>query len=224
MNAFHKRSHALHTLFGSHLCWMIEPLAGELGCSIPSARRLLAYTGYYSSFTHNGKWYTLDSIPSFDREGLWFNRDIGFSRAGSLTETLVRLAGRSPAGMTAEQLGLKLHCRCHAVLAHLHRGGRLQRQKAGRSHVYLAAEPSVARRQCRALAQRNTRLGPLPAEISVLVLAEFIRRPESSFQDLAEAVGRGGRIRVSPMQIESLFEEHGVKKTAAMQGLKHGGH
>ncbi len=224
MNALHKRSHVLHTLFEQQPCWMIAPLAGELGYSIPSVRRLLTVTGYYSSFTHNGKWYTLNSIPVFDREGLWFHRDIGFSRAESLTGTLVHLIGCSPAGMTAEQLGLKLQCRCHAILARLHREGRLQRQKAGRSHVYFAAETDIARGQRRVLTERSARLGPLPAEISVLVLAEFIRRPEASFQSLAEAVGRSSHIRISPLQIEKLFEEHGVKKTAAMPALRHGRH
>jgi len=223
MNALQNHSRVLHSLFEQRPCWLIAPLAGELGCSVPSARRLLAGTGYYSSFTHNGRWYTLNSIPTFDREGLWFHRDIGFSRAGSLTGALVYLVGRSPAGMTAEQLGMKLHCRCHAILARLHRDGRLQRQKPGRCHVYFAAETDIAREQRLALARREARPESLPAEICVLVLAEFIRRPNASFQSLAEAVGHSVHMRVSPLQIERLFDEHGVKKTAAAPEPRHGG-
>lgn len=210
-----KHSEALHALFEQEQCWMIDPLAGELGYSVPSVRRILAGLGYFSSFTHNGKWYTLESIPTFNRDGLWFKDNIGFSRERSLTDTLVRLAGRSTAGMTADQLGLKLHCRCHAILARLHRCGRLQRQKVGRSYVYLASDADVAARQRRALSERNMRRRPLPAEIAVLVLAEFIRHPDASSRDLARALACDRHVVVSPTQIDGLFEEHGVKKTTA---------
>jgi hypothetical protein len=206
-----KPSERLSTLFLDQPCWRIGPLAAELSYSIPSVRRFLAKVGYYSSFTHNGGWYTLRSIPRFGRDGLWFHTDIGFSRAGSLTNTLVDLATRSVAGMTAEELGGKLRCRCHSVLVQLCRQGRLQRQKIGHSHVYLALDPDIA------TLQRQSVQGPsaaqLPAEVAVLILAEFIRNPDSGFEQLAKAVSRKMGVTVKPAQIERLFDQHGLKKT-----------
>ena len=114
-----KPGQRLVSLFTKQPCWMIEPLAAEMDYSIPSVRRFLSKAGYYSSFTHNGKWYTLRAIPRFSRDGLWFYRGIGFSRAGSLTNTLIELTSRSPAGMTAQMLGEKLRCRCHTILVQL---------------------------------------------------------------------------------------------------------
>ena len=143
---------------------MIESLAAELRYSIPSVRRFLAEVGYYSSFTHNGGWYTLPSIPRFGQDGLWFYSDIGFSRAGSLTNTLVDLTTRSGAGMTAEQFGAKLRCRCHSVLVQLCRQGRLQRHKIGHSHVYLALDPDIASVQRQAV--ESLSVTQLPAEKS----------------------------------------------------------
>jgi len=32
--------------------------------------KIVKKIGYYSSFTHNGKWYTLQDIPEFDTNGL----------------------------------------------------------------------------------------------------------------------------------------------------------
>ena len=206
-------SQRLVQLFAEQPCWMIQPLAAELRYSVPSVRRFLAEVGYHSSFTHNGGWYTLGSIPRFGREGLWFHEDIGFSRAGSLTNTLVELTTRSPAGLTAEQLGQKLHCRCHSVLVQLCRQGRVQRQKLGRSHVYLAVEPRTAALQRRALEVRSLPPAPLPAEIAVLVLAEFIRHPEADFQELARALSARQGIGVEAAQIERLFERLDLKKT-----------
>jgi hypothetical protein len=82
-------------LFEQRPCWKISPLAEELQYAVPSVRRFLAQTGYYSSFTHNGGWYTLRSIPRFNRRGLWFYQDIGFSKAGPLTATIVALIQQS---------------------------------------------------------------------------------------------------------------------------------
>jgi len=201
----------LSTLFTKEPCWKIEPLASELSYSVPSVRRFLAEVGYLSSFTHNGAWYTLRSIPRFGEDGLWFHKDIGFSRAGSLTNTLVDLATRSSAGMTAEQLGTKLRCRCHSVLFHLFRQGRLQRHKIGSSHVYLAIDPRIAgvqRQSFESLSQPQ-----LPAEIAVLILVEFIRNPDSSFEQLAQAMHCNQGIALHAVQIERLFDQYGLKKT-----------
>jgi hypothetical protein len=203
----------LVSLFARQPCWMIEPLASELGYSLSSVRRFLAETGYWSSFTHNGKWYTLRTIPRFDHDGLWFFDTIGFSRAGSLTNTLIALTTRSPAGMTAEQLGERLHCRCHSILVRLCRRGRLQRQKLGRSHLYLAVDPPARALQGQAMAGRSAPEEQLPAELAVFILAEFIRHPEFDFAQLAKLIGRRRRITIATSQVEALFAAHGLKKT-----------
>lgn len=205
-------NHRLTSAFEMQKCWMIEPLSRQMNYSIPSVRRFLAKAGYYSSFTHNGRWYTLASIPKFGREGLWFYKEIGFSNAGSLTRTLVRLIERSPGGMTADQLGEKLRCRCHAVLVELYRKGRVQRQKYGRSYVYLAADPDTASHQLRAFQKPKAPL--LPAEMAILVLVEFIHSPEAGFQQLANAVTRRTGAVIKADQVQALFERHGIKKTA----------
>lgn len=203
----------LLSLFSEKPCWMIEPLAGELHYSIPSVRRFLGQAGYYSSFTHNGAWYTLRSLPRFGKDGLWFCDDIGFSRAGSLTKTLIELTSHSSSGMTAEELGEKLRCRCHAILVQLCRQGKLQRQKQGRSYVYLAADPRRAASQLQALAPKSLPAGQLPAEIAVLVLAEFIKNPKSSVEQLVQALTETKGVTVAVAQIDSLFVTHDLKKT-----------
>ncbi len=217
-----KQQH-LVSLFDQQPCWIIKPLATELGYSVPSTRRFLGEIGYYSSFTHNGKWYTLGSIPRFSLDGLWFYEAIGFSRVGSLTGTLVYLVERSPAGMTAEQLGEKLRCRCHSVLVRLCRCGKLERRKLGRSHVYLAVDPPTQAEQLEALARQNRPLGQVPAEIAVFILAEFIRNPDLGFEQLAETIGRSRGITLEAAQIEALFALHGFKKTTRPATPEHYG-
>jgi hypothetical protein len=203
----------LISLFTRTPCWMIQPLAAEMKYSIPSVRRFLAETGYYSSFTHNGGWYTLRSIPRFGRNGLWFYRDIGFSRAGTLTKTLVTLINGSPAGMSADMLGETLQCRCHGVLVNLWRKGAIMREKVGRCQFYFAADPRKAASQREALAVKHPPKVTFSSEMAVLILAEFIRNPDSSFEQLAEKISRIKNVTVNPQQIEVLFDQHGLKKT-----------
>ena len=195
----------LSSLFARQSCWMIKPLAIELNYSVPSVRRFLSKTGYYSSFTHNGKWYTLNLIPRFNRDGLWFHNKIGFSRVGSLTKTLIALTQKSPGGKTAEQLGEKLRCRCHTILIQLCRKKKLQRIKTGRSFIYYAADPHIADRQRQVILAHPLPAGQLPAEIAVIVLAEYIRNPEADFEQLAQAVTSYGKVTIEVAQIEKLF-------------------
>lgn len=200
----------LSSIFEKHSCWKIEPLADELDYSVRSVQRFLTAVGYYRSFTHNGGWYTLRSIPEFDSDGLWFYDDIGFSRVGSLTDTLVELTGKSPKGITAEELGEKLHCRCHSVLVRLIRDGKLQRWKMGRSNSYIAKGADITAIQQKVATLQDVQL---PAEIAVLVLVEFINNPELSFVQLAKAISKSKKVTVNAVQIERLFSRFGVKKT-----------
>lgn len=203
----------LSSLFEKQSCWMLEPLAAKLNYSSRSVHRFLAEVGYHRSFTHNGGWYTLRSLPRFDSDGLWFYDGIGFSSAGSMTDTLVTLTNKSPKGMTAEALGEKLRCRCHSVLVGLFRDGKLQRWKKGRSNIYIAEDADIT-----AIQQKTATLPNLqfPAEIAILVLVEFINNPVASFAQLSKAISQSKQITVSAAQIETLFTRLGVKKTLPM--------
>ena len=203
----------ISSIFEKQSCWMIKPLATKLDYSVRSVQRFLTAVGYYRSFTHNGGWYTLRSIPKFDRDGLWFYNDIGFSRAGNMTDTLVELTCKSLQGITAEELGEKLHCRCHSVLVRLIRDAKLQRLKRGRSNIYIAKDADITVIQQKATTVPNVKL---PAEIAVLVLVQFINEPGLSFVQLAKSISQSSKVAVSAAQIETLFSRLGVKKTLPM--------
>ena len=101
--------------------------------------------------------------------------------------------------------------RAQAVLVQLCRQGKLQRHKIGPSHIYLALDSLIA------AVQRQSVQSPsqprLPAEIAVLILVEFIRSPDSSFEQLAQAISRDKAITLKATQVEALFDQHALKKT-----------
>jgi predicted transcriptional regulator len=119
---------------------------------------------------------------------------------------------------------LQSHCRCHTVLVQLHRRKKLQRQKTGRSFIYLAADPRTAARQRRAISVQSAQIQQLPAEIAVLVLVEFIRNPEAGFAQLAKTIKRSRKVTVEIAQIERLFQQHALKKMTLTAGRPLGGH
>ncbi len=49
----------LAELFKRKKCYTIEQLSQRLNYSLISIRRFLKVIGYYTSFTHNSKWYML---------------------------------------------------------------------------------------------------------------------------------------------------------------------
>ena len=50
--------------------------------------RKLKTLHYLSSYTHRGRFYTLQEIARFDDRGLWSQQDVWFSRHGTLMATL----------------------------------------------------------------------------------------------------------------------------------------
>ena len=60
------------------------PSKTALGTGSISVFRKLRELAYSSSYSHRGKYYTLDEIARFDAMGLWSFRSVWFSRHGTL--------------------------------------------------------------------------------------------------------------------------------------------
>ncbi len=191
-----------------------------------SVFRRLRVLGYLSSFTHAGRYYTLRDVARFDQWGLWFHRDVGFSRVGTLKATVLELVDGSIGGMTPKDLltllKLPVANSLYNTLHELVGSGRVRRQKLAGRRLYLCAE---ARRAEEQLARRRETGGQQPplAQVStetlIAVLVEALRAGEA----LAAASVVADRLRaravgVSAAQVEQIFAHYGLgpgKKTAA---------
>jgi hypothetical protein len=210
-----KTDEQLQQLFLQKACWTIDELCRALEYSAISIRRFLKQIGYFNSYTHNGKWYTLSTIPSFNRDGLWFFDSIGFSIHGNLKQTILNFIDKSSEGLSAKALETKLSIPCHAVLNHLYKSGRTERAKGEKGYVYLSTDESIKRKQ---LVHQQRRLDQtvkhqsLSALSAVYVLAEFIKNPQASYVEISKAVAQK-QVIAPPEAIARLFEEHDLKKT-----------
>jgi len=202
-------------LFEQQKCWMIDELSSALGYAVISTRRFLKQIGYCRSFSHNGKWYTLSAIPSFNRYGIWRYRQIGFSRHGNLTQTIIFLINKSQKGCTAKQLAEKLHYACHAVLTNMYKAQLIDRVKHRGRFVYLSADDKLSRQQQSKLEAFETKkaLQPFTAQTAVFILVAFIKNPQWSCEQIAAQIKHSRRISVRSEDIERFFEQHGLKKT-----------
>ena len=205
----------LQRLFQRRPCWMLAPLAQTLGYALISVRRFLHHLGYYRSYTHNGKWYTLRRSPQFNREGIWHHQAIGFSKHGSLTATIRHLVDQSPAGLSARQLAQKLEHPCHPVLTHLHQDQRLERVSVAGEFRYLSSNPpaiadSASRRPPPLPTSSSTALS---LQAAVLVLVEYVKHPELSFEQLAARLPPQRKLSVTPERLRLFFQEQALKKT-----------
>jgi hypothetical protein len=109
--------------------------------------RKLRALGYRTSFSHRGKYYTLDDLPQFDELGLWSYRAVWFSRDGNLLTTVQRFVEEASAGLTVSELRALLQVEVKEPLLHLYRKRRIDREKIGDVYVYLSREAGVRRVQ-----------------------------------------------------------------------------
>jgi len=204
----------LAELFKQEKCYTIDELSRRLNYSLISIRRFLKVIGYYSSFTHNSKWYTLRSIPSFNQNGIWFYQDIGFCKHGNLNQTIGRFIDKSFQGLTAKDLFNMLSVSCHPVLNQMYKKKKIDRYHTPKGFVYLSVSESKKRLQLKRLqvltpAQKIERLNP---QTAVYVLVELIKNPKASFVELSVAVNKKGG-KASQRAIAQLFKDYDLKKT-----------
>jgi hypothetical protein len=126
----------------------MEELKKALGTRVDmTVFRKLRTLAYLSSYSHGGRYYTLQELPEFDRCGLWTYRGVHFSRFGSLVDTVEALVDRSARGYLASELSDELQVEAKGALLHLVRLGRLFRKDLAGRYVYCAVDRAKSRQQ-----------------------------------------------------------------------------
>lgn len=196
------------------------------GRSQASIFRDLAKLDYLSSFTHAGRFYTLSGIPEFDEHNLWFYQGIGFSKLGTIKNTVLELLNRSQAGYFHRELESLMHVPVYNPLLDLTRAARIRRESFGpRRWLYLSADPQRAAEQ---LQVRKTLLAsqPLPPppihvgsiDAVIAVLVETIQagaRLPTVLQVTQRLAMRN--LSVLPEHVEQIWVHYGIdrqKKTS----------
>ena len=129
-----------------HKIGTLDQLKKELfTSSTMTVFRKLKSLEYFSSYSHRGKYYTLNSIPEFDEAGLWSFNSIWFSKYGNLIETTLEFVDQSRAGFSAQELGQILNVEVKHSLLALYTKNRIDRKKV--SNVFIYFSPDRSKRQ-----------------------------------------------------------------------------
>jgi hypothetical protein len=164
--------------------------------------RKLAQLGARASYSHRGRYHTLDRLAAYDKNGLWSFRGVRFSRHGTLEKTIAYLVEHSREGYFASDLEALLQVRVHNALARLSAVQRLDREQLVDQYLYLSPttgkQPlerryeSIRQAQARRTASRPEVPPPVRESIDFLlsVLNEKQRRLYLGLESLR--LGHGG--------------------------------
>ena len=126
----------------------LPDLQRALGSQVPlTVFRKLKELGYRTSYSHRGRFYTLNRIASFDKQGLWSHDSVGFSRYRTLVDTAESFVNRSPSGYFVAELEDALHVSVQDPLLQLAGQQRISRQLVSGLYLYCSADPAVRQRQ-----------------------------------------------------------------------------
>lgn len=177
--------------------------------------RALRPLEYLTSYSHGGRYYTLRRLPRFDRRGLWWHDDIGFSAHGTLRKTLVALVETAPVGHTHEELRQVVRLRVHDTLRQLVDGGALVRRPWQAVSVYLSARTEIAEAQW---GRRQDLRAPVPLVVDMAqvvdVLVDVLRHPHTTAAAVAARLRDGGHT-VPTEQVAAVFARYNLKKKTA---------
>ncbi len=173
--------------------------------------RCLKRHGYFSSYSHAGRYYTLRGIPSFDAVGLWHIQGVSFSKYGSLKETVIQIVNNSKAGITHPELESILRVRVHNALRELVVADLVGRTNTKKNYLYISvnsqnASAQVSRRQATVTDER-----PLNPFETIEVLVDLLNSEDWHLKSVVNRL-RIRNIKVSEHQIDEVFFRYSIKK------------
>ena len=182
-----------------------------------SVFRRLSAMGYFSSFTHSGRYYTLRDIPQFDHDGLWYCQGVGFSQYGSLKSTVAHMVAEADAGRTHFELHARLRVRVHNTLLDLVHGKQIGRELFAGEYLYVSADAERAGKQIASRGRQREGLAvvaPLQPPLVIEVLLELVQGAKAlPAPELVAARLSARGLTLTLEQIEAVFAKYGVKKT-----------
>lgn len=174
--------------------------------------RYLCELHHFTSYTHNGKYYTLPEIAEFDPNGFWYFGDIGFSSHGTLVNTLAHVIAVSESGKTNSELEAHFRTRVQDALRTLLSTNKIVRTKPANRHVYVSSDPVISDQQIKKrmkVGGRKRLSDWIVGEILVETIRSFPSHPQ--IDDVVKRLTKRGSL-ITREQVEQVFEEHNLEK------------
>lgn len=106
--------------------------------------RTLKQLPYKSSYSHCGKYYTLDSLAKYNKIGVWSYNNIYFSKQGTLKSTVLKNIEGSKSGLSSFELEELLYVPVYNVVLDLFKTHKVNRKQIGKEYIYLSLKSGNA--------------------------------------------------------------------------------
>jgi hypothetical protein len=190
----------------------VTELSEILACSLITVRRRLKEWDAYTSYNKNGRYYTLPSIPTFNRNGIWWYQDIYFSRYGTLKNTVIALAAKSKKGLNHAELQEILGLNPKCFMARFKELPGVKKERYTNHIVYFSNVPETYEEQKRNRFPPEPSAAELPPDAqAIIILVELIHHPRMSIDELAAQLKEKGHT-VEAGSIAALFKQYRIDK------------
>ena len=141
-------SNSIKQFLKKHKLATMPELQAVLGTDVNmTVIRKMKELSYHTSYSHRGKYYTLDEIANFDFRGLWAFEPALFSQYGTLLETAKTFINNSEAGFSTRELASLLHVEVKESVLCLYRKKEVCRKKISGKYFYFSSDPKTQKRQ-----------------------------------------------------------------------------
>lgn len=195
-----ERQEHLQNLLTAKRVMSFYQLLEVVNCAEITLRRDLKKIGAITSYTHQGRYITLKRIPVFNDIGIWFYRDIGFTKYQSSLELIVELVNSSSEGLSREQIQETIKIQTCQQIQVLMMREKLNRVKIGSKYVYLPKELATNKRKRLQILNANTVEEHYDSRVKISDLVALLKIA------LIE-----GRITTDSKSIKRLTEKYSLK-------------
>ena len=189
----------------------LKDLCKTANCCPMTVWRNLKTVGYYTSFSHKARYWTLADTPRFDKDGLWFYRDVGFSVHGTLPRIVPQLINNSPIGMIPREASERLRVRVQNQLHDAFTQGHIHRVAWGRTQLYVSADPEVQTQQLQRRQEQSDASNPVSDSDTIAILVQLVRTPHSSAKRIAAILETRGR-HLTTQTVQRIIDTYDLRK------------
>ncbi len=165
-----------------------------------------------TSYNKNSRYYTLLSIPKFNKKGIWTYKDIFFSRYGTLKNTIIALAAKSKKGLTHSELEEIIGMNPKCFMARFKEVPGLRKENYKKQIVYFSVDPDTYKSQKEKRFPPESSVPKLPPDaMTIVILVELIQNPGISIETLSSRLHDQG-YKIEANTIGNLFKHYNISK------------
>lgn len=214
-----EKEHESILVFKQKKVMTIQELSKLMECSIPTIRNRLVKWKAYTSYNKNSRYYAMQGVPKFDKNGLWNYKGIKFSYFGTLKQTVIQLIKNSIKGLSASEIGILIGVDPRSFLFQFRDIPEITREKIEGKYIYFTSEAKEYLDQKEKYeAVTFERLQKLPSDSdAIIILVDIIKHPKTTIKESTRRLRRKGMI-AKEETIKNLLDYHNItlKKTQDM--------